>query len=56
MSMTDTPPQDTTDGLTDEERELFERLKRKHEDDEEVRRICEIVLQSSDSDKEVTNS
>lgn len=45
------------DKLTDEERSLFERLAEKHSDDDEVSRICELVLQSeSDSDKEVANS
>lgn len=46
----------SSEELTDEERELFERLAEKHENDNEVSRICELVLQSSDSDSEVTNS
>lgn len=53
MSTTD-PPQ-SANNLSDEERALFKRIADKHEDDEEVSRICEIVLQSSE-DNEVTNS
>lgn len=57
MSQSATPnTDDPADELTDDERELFERLAEKHPDDEEVSRICEMVLQSSDSDNEVTNS
>jgi len=40
--------------LTDEERTLFERLAERHGNDE-VGRICELVLQSSEP-KEDTNS
>ncbi len=58
MSQTTTPnSNDCADELTDEERDLFERIAEKHQEDDEVRRICELVLHSDfASDKEVTNS
>jgi hypothetical protein len=40
----------TNDELTDEEKSVFERLAESHEDDD-VGRICEIVLQSSDNEE-----
>lgn len=43
---------DSSDQLTEEERETFEYL-RENADYEEVQELCEIVLQS---DKEATNS
>ena len=53
MSST-TMPSNDHDELTDEERNLFERLAERHGDDE-VGRICDLVLQSSEP-KEETNS
>jgi hypothetical protein len=47
-------PGNDQDALTDEERTLFERLAERHDDDE-VGRIFELVLQSSEP-KEDTNS
>ncbi|ADD05182.1 kinesin protein family member [Natrialba magadii ATCC 43099] len=56
MSQSTSPTSsEPNDELTDDERELFERLAAKHEDDEEVSRICEMVLQSS-ADNEEANS
>jgi hypothetical protein len=42
------------DDLTDDERSLFERIAANNPDDEEIQRLCELVLQSSAS-REVTN-
>ena len=54
MSKSATPsPQEPTDELTDDERELFERLADHY--DNEVGRIFEIALQSS-TDNEEANS
>ncbi|SFS63743.1 hypothetical protein SAMN04488556_1774 [Halostagnicola kamekurae] len=53
MSTADSPQ--PVDDLTDDERALFERIAEKHEDDDEVRRICEIVLQSSDDNEEANS-
>lgn len=44
-----------TDGLTPDERALFERLADKYEE-KEIGRIFELVLQSTDSDSEEARS
>lgn len=42
-----TPPEESTDGLSEEEREVFESLKDRYQDDEAMQLICDAVLQSS---------
>ena len=55
MSKSATPnPDDPEDELTDDERELFERLADRY--DNEVGRIFEIALHSSETDNEEANS
>ncbi|MCD2204378.1 hypothetical protein [Halobacterium sp. KA-6] len=56
MSQTTTPSerhQQRDDELTDDEREVFERLQDYEDDD--VQRICDVVLQSSDESEEASS-
>jgi hypothetical protein len=39
------------DQLTEEERELFERIAENNPDDEEIQQLCELVLRSSTSEE-----
>jgi len=44
-------PQDgDTKPLTEDEQQLFERLREQFEGDEEMEELCDLVLQSSDDD------
>ncbi|SFR41814.1 hypothetical protein SAMN04487947_1186 [Halogeometricum rufum] len=54
--MSNPAPPAQTDALTDDDRELFERLADEYEDDDEMSRLCELVLQSSDTPSEEANS
>lgn len=55
MSKTSIPSSDhqREDKLTDDEREVFERLQTYEDDD--VQRICDAVLQSSDDNEEANS-
>ena len=46
-----TKPQRNNEQLSEEDRAVFERLKDAYEDDEEMQRICELVLQDSSSEE-----
>jgi len=51
-----TTPPTTTGEPTDEERELFDRLYERYQnEDEEVARICELARQSSDPSEEANS-
>jgi len=54
ISPNDSDAPNGTGELTDDERDLFERLADRYEG-EDVGRICEVVLQSSDSNEEANS-
>ena len=61
MSKSETAHQETDPNgveaeLTDEEHAVFERLAERFDDDDEVGRICEAVLQSSEGTNEEASS
>ena len=44
-----------SDTLTQEERDVFERLADRYDDDDDIKRICELVLQSSEPSEEASS-